>query len=181
MSNSNSTSRYFEKHVRVGGNLTAANLYTRNEWKAYTPTVISGGTFATSATMIARWRLQGTNLQIQFSYSDSAATAGVSSGTYLISMPSGIILSADRASMPIGQAIVTEAAGSTTLIGVALASGTTSPGFTMTVGTELVAPVAWGNSAPAGARLSTATAKTARACMEVEIDPTSPILLAITP
>lgn len=173
----NHASRVIEKHLIVQGKLTAKNIFTENEWKPYTPVVISGGTFPTSATIIARWRLIGTTLNVTFTFNDSAATGGASSGAYLISFPTGIVLNARSQSLAIGSAVCTEAAGSTSPIGVVLASGTTSPGFTVFFSTELVAPVTWGNSAPAGTRLTTATGKSVLASMTVEIDPSSPILL----
>lgn len=173
----NHGSKIVDKHLVVLGKTTTRNLFTENEWKAYTPAVISGGTFPTSATIVARWRLIGSTLSVTFTFSDSAATGGASTGAYLISMPSGVILNARSQSLAIGSAVCTEAAGSTSPIGVVLASGTTSPGFTVFFSTELVAPVTWGNSAPAGTRLSTATGKTVTASMTVEIDPTSPLLL----
>jgi len=173
----NHASRIIEKHVRVLGNLTARNIFTENEWKAYTPTCASGGTFATSATIVARWRLQGSTLHVTFSYSDSAGTGAASSGAYIVSLPSGVVLATARQNLACGSAIITEATGSTVLLGVCVAQAST-PGFTLQVGTELVAPVPWGNSAPAGTRLTTAASKIVNASLIIEIDPTSPLLLA---
>ncbi len=177
MSNSNSASRILEGNVTVRGKLTAKNVFTENEWKPYVPTVVAGGTFPTSMTLVARWRLVGSTLHVTFSFSDSAATGGASTGAYTIGFPTGTILSASKAGLACGNAIITEAAGSTTLLGVVTVAGTTTPTFSLVVGTELVAPVTWGNSAPAGTRLSTATAKTATASFSIEIEPTSTLLL----
>lgn len=174
----NHASRIIEKHVRVLGNLTARNVYTENEWKSYTPTVLAGGTFATSATIRARWRLQGSTLHVNFSYSDSAGTGAASSGAYTISFPGGVVLTAAQQSTNIGCCHGSEAATPISFTGAVLANGTTSPSFTLLIGNESTSPVVWGNSAPAPVRLTTATGKTMFASLSVEIDSSSPLLLA---
>ena len=175
----NHASRVIEKHLIVQGKLTAKNIFTENEWKAYTPTIIGGGgTFATTATIFARWRLSGSTLEVSFSYTDTAATGAASTGTYIVSLPSGVILSLQRTALAVGTCFAVESAGSTTLMGTVAVSGTTSPGFQCYLATELVAPVPWGNAAPAGVRVTTATGKTITASFRVEIEPTSPLLLA---
>lgn len=173
----NHASRIFEGHTVIKGKLTARNIFTENEWQSYTPTLISGGTLPSSATVRARWRLIGRTLNVNYSFSDSAATGGASTGAYVMSLPTGVVLVAAQQSTNIGSAHGSEAATPINFTGSALASGTTSPGFTLLIGNEATSPVTWGNSAPAPVRLSTATGKTMFANISVEIDSTSPILL----
>lgn len=173
----NHASRVIDKHMQVNGIVTCSNIFTANEWKAYTPTVISGGTFATSATISARFRLVGSTLHGFFSYNDSAGTGAASSGAYVISMPSGVVLNARYQSMTIGSASGNEAATPINFTGAVLGSGTTSPGFTLLIGNEATSPVSWGNSAPAPTRLTTATGKIFSCSWSVEIEPSSPLLL----
>lgn len=178
MSNGNSASRILEGNVIVRGRLTAKNLSTDNEWTSYTPTVLSGGTFATSATLTARWRLQGTTLHINFYYSDSLGTGGVSSGSpYKISLPTGVTFGALRQGTTIGTAYATEATTPKNYTGVALADGTTTPAFTVVLGNEATTPAAWGNNSPLATALnfSAAAAKTIGVSLAVEIEKTSAI------
>lgn len=173
----NHASRVVDKHMQVIGNVTCRNIFTENEWKSYTPTVTSGGTFATSATIRARWRLSGSTLHINFSYSDSAGTGAATSGAYTISFPTGVVLVAAQQSTNIGSCHGSEAATPINFTGAVLANGTTTPTFTLLIGNEATSPVVWGNSAPAPVRLTTATGKTMFANISVEIDPSSPLLL----
>lgn len=172
----NHASKIVDKHLIVQGKLIARNVFTENEWKAYTPTLVAGGTMPTSATISARWRLTGSTVHVIFSFTDTAATGGASTGGYTFSFPDGCVLSAAKLGLACGNCYITEAAGSTTLLGVVLVGGTTTPVFFMFAGTELVAPVQWGNSAPAGTRLSTATNKTVTCSFSVEIEPSSRLL-----
>lgn len=177
MSNGNSASRILEGNVIVRGRLTAKNLSTDNEWSSYTPVASAGGTMATSATVTGRWRLQGTTLHVNFYYSDSAGTGGASTGTYKISLPSGVTFGAARQGTVIGEAYATEATTPKNYLGVALADGTTTPTFTVVFGNELTTPAAWGNNSPLATALNfnTAAAKTIAVSLSVEIEKTSAI------
>lgn len=181
MSNPNHASKIETGNMRVEGTLTAGNLMGKDEWVSYTPTVISGGTFATSATLRARYKIQGTSLKVSFYYQDSAGTAGASTGTYRVSLPSGVTLSSARANTVIGPAYASEATTPKLYTGVAYAGGTTSPYFSIVLGNEATTPAAWGNDSPLATalNLNTAADKSITAIVEVEIERSSTILTSL--
>jgi hypothetical protein len=173
----NHATRIFEGNTIIRGNLTAQNVFTDNEWKAYTPTLVSGGTFATSATITGRFRLTGRTLHFQFRYVDTATTGAATSGAYLVALPAGVILSSSTALMPVGSAFGISATPKT-YTGTAYASGTTSPGFLVLLGNEASTPAQWGNASPAAdMSLTAAGGVTVAVSGQVEIAANSPILL----
>ena len=174
----NHASEYVAKHLNVGGKIVCKNIFTENEWKAYTPVVVTGGTFATSFTRLyGRWRLQGTTMHVRFTYADSAGTGAATSGEYRISLPPGIVYNLGYNTDCVGAAQATEAATPINFTGTVNILGTTSPTFGVLLGNEATTPTPWGNGAPAPLRLTTATGKVISASFSFEIEASSPLLL----
>lgn len=180
MSNPNHASKIETGNMRVEGTLTAGNLITKNEWKSYTPTVLSGGTFATSATIVARYRILGNTLFVNFSYTDTATTGAASTGSYKISLPSGVTFASARQSAAIGTAVAITATPKTYLGTVLASTSSSTPGFTVVFGNETSTPATWGNASPAAdMSLNAAGGLFASADLAVEIEPTSTILTSL--
>lgn len=147
------------------------------QWTTYTPT-LTGGTPGAGGVVTGRFRVIDQTLDLVIAV--TTAAAGTSTGAYTLTVPTGCLLKLGTVQTGNGSLLCLGASGATNTYVLVPFNNTATVLECMCFDSAAATGVAsvWGTASNAAAQLSAAVNLVAVLNMQLQLDPTSPILLS---